>query len=230
MANKPVKTSAPEVDSAPANETPVISVPDAQKVAAEILAKVDETILVKELPADYTDDFTGIAKNDPAHAKKHVPQDHIPGTKMLDALHVPEYAYDDDRHVVRRVSLPGEYHYIWVEATDVDRFKHNGYRFCLYDGGNGSGLAHQGLSGTYLYDRTLTNRVMRGDVYLMYAPMRLYAEIVRNDEEMAQKFRSMGHNNFHNIAYRYGLRSFHAVESDVRATQEQKDEAKLLYN
>jgi len=219
-----VPTSPP--DDEPALLSSFTEVPP-ETVAAEVLKKVDETFLVKSIPADYTDDFSGERKNDPANTKKHVPQDFLPGTKPLDALHVPEFAYDDDRHCVRRITLPNEYHYIWVEGTDVDRFKHNGYRFVAYNGGVSSGLDGQGLNGTYLYERTLDNHVRRGDVYLMYCSMRLYEEIVRQDGEMAQKMRNMGHNNFHNIAYRYGIKSFHEVSPDPRAP---KDENVVLYN
>lgn len=225
MANKKT-TELPKVD----NSTPEATAPEASKIASEVLAKADEAILAKAVPADYTDNFEGTPKRDAANNKSHIPQDHIPGTKPLDALHVPEYAYDDDRHIVRRVTLPKEYHYIWVEGTDIDRFKHNGYRFALYNGGNQSGLAEQGLSGTYLYDRTLDNHVRRGDVYLMYCDMRRYEEIRRETEERTHNMRNMGHNNFHNISYKYGIRSFHAVDTDARSPKEHTDETKVLYN
>jgi hypothetical protein len=212
----------------------VLTAPDteanAPKIVAEVLAQADASVLVKDIPADFTSDLSGEAKRDPANNRKHIPQDSIPGTKPLDALHVPEHAYDDDRHVVRRVTLPQEYHYIWVEGTDIDRFKHNGYKFVLYNGGPQSGLAEQGLSGTYLYDRTLDNHVRRGDVYLMYCSIRRYEEIVREDEERAHNMRNMGHNNFHNISYKYGIRSFHEMNPDARAPKEHVDETKLLYN
>jgi hypothetical protein len=225
MSNKKVdKNDIVDAEVLTVPPTPVKSPED---VAKEVLAKADESFLVKDIPADYTSNLAGERKLDPANNKSHVPQDFIPGTKPLDALHLPEFAYDDDRHSVRRVSRPNDYHYIWVEGTDIDRFKHNGYRFCLYNGGNGSGLAENGLSGTYLYERTLDNHVRRGDVYLMYCDMGLYAEIVRQDGEMAHKMRTMGHNNFHNIAYRYGIKSFHEVQPDPRAPV---DENVTLYN
>ena len=223
MSNKKTDTS----DAVDAEILPAVETQPPEVVAAEVLKKVDETFLVKDIPADYTDNFTGEPKNDPANTRKSVPRDFLPGTKPLDALHVPEYAYDDDRHITRRVTLINDYHYIWVEGSDIDRFKHNGYRFVSYNGGMQSGLDTYGFNGTYLYERTLDNHVRRGDVYLMYCEMRLYAEIVRQDGEMAQTMRNMGHNNFHNIAYRYGIKSFHEVSPDPRAP---KDENVTLYN
>lgn len=229
MANNKKSEKGPVVEPGPVT-VPEATAPDAAKVAAEVLAKADEAILAKSVPADYTTDISGMPKADPANNRKHVPQDHIPGTKPLDALHFPEFAYDDDRHLVRRISLPNEYHYIWVEGSDIDRFKHNGYRFVLYNGGPGSGIAEQGLSGTYLFHRTLDNHVQRGDVFLMYVPMRRYEEIVRENEERTHNMRNMGHNNFHNISYKYGIRSFHAVDTDARAPKDHTDENKVLYN
>lgn len=215
---RPKKVKAPEASAV-----------DAKKVAEEVIAKANESIpLVKSIPTTYEDDISDMPKNDPGHTKKHVPQDAIPGTRMLDALHVPEFAYDDDSHVTRRVSRPAEYHYCWVEGTDVDAFKHNGYKFVLYNGGPGSGLDGMGFKGTYLYTRTLDNHVQRGDVYLMYCSMRLFEQIVRDNADMAHRLRMMGQNNFANLGYRYGIKTFTEVNRDPRAPAD--DETARMYN
>ena len=217
-----------------ANETPAPKKkrgrpPKAKPEATAVEAKVAaEQILVKPVPADYTDDFTGVPTHDPASSPNYVPQDHLPGSRPLDALDLPEFAYDEDVGRVRRITRPTEYHYCWVEGTDVDSFKHRGYMMVQYNGGDRSGLDGYGFKGTTLFTRTQTNWVQRADVYLMYCPIRLYEEIVREDREFCDRMRRMGQNNFMNLAYKYGIQAFTEVNRDPKAPPD--DENARLYN
>lgn len=135
-------------------------------------------------------------------------RDFIPGTRRPDLTRLPEFAYDESIGRTRRVSRPKEYHYVWVHGAKMDRMHFQGYRLVMYDGGSRSGLADGGLRGTNMFERTLDNHVRNGDTFLMYVPMRLYAQLVLEDAEQAAKWENAAEQDHHNLGYRYGVRTF----------------------
>lgn len=135
-------------------------------------------------------------------------RDYLPGTRQRDLTRLPEFAYDEKLGKSRRVSIPSEYHYVWVHPSKIDRFHLDGYRLVIYSGGQNSGLAEGGLSGTNMYEQTLDKHVRNGDTFLMYAPMRLYAQLVKEDAERCAEWESAAENDHHNLGYRYGVRTF----------------------
>jgi hypothetical protein len=182
----------------PVEET--ASATEAADAAAEILAKSDNLLMSQD----------SIVGASPEHSASHNPsqRDFIRGTRDIDPTYIPDRCYDEIADCERAVALKNDYHYVWVTDTKINQFKIRGYKFALYDGGNQSGLATGGLRGTYLFERTIDNHVRNGDVFLMWAPRRLYEALVAEDKAEADKWESAAENDVHNLGYRYGVRTF----------------------
>ena len=180
-----------------------------EKVAAEVLAKVDEKIdaeLVKE-KVTFEDEGAGKdAIKDSLAADDSKQGDYLPGTRVKDILGVPEFVWDDDRNTRRRATFPHLYHYCWVEGSDITKFKMMGYRLCLYRGG--AGLDDYGFSGTYLYECDQSGHVRLGDVYLLYCDMARYEALRAEDRAQADRYSRIHETNFHNMGYKHGIRTF----------------------
>jgi len=142
-------------------------------------------------------------------------RDFIPGTRRHDLTRLPEYAYDETSGSVRRVSLPLEFKYVWVHPSKLDSMHSRGYRLAKYDGGNLSGLAAGGLRGTNMFERTIDVHVRNGDTFLMFAPMRLYEELVREDFEQSRRWEEAAEQDHHNLGYRYGVRTFRETDGQI---------------
>jgi hypothetical protein len=142
-------------------------------------------------------------------------RDFIPGTRRHDITRLPEYAYDENGQNVRRVSLPKEYHYVWVHPDKLDSMHGKGYRMARYDGGSLSGLAPGGLRGTNMFERTIDVHVRNGDTFLMFAPMRLFEAIVAEDAEQVRKWEMAAEHDHHNLGYRYGVRTFKEKDGQI---------------
>lgn len=190
--------------------------PTPQAIADEVLAKAASAAqaasaeLIKE-KVTYEDEGAGKeALRTSVAANESAQEDYLPGTRQRDLLALPEYVYDDDRGIRRRVTRPKEYHYCWVEGSDITSFKLMGYRLCVYSGGRG--LEEGGFSGTYLYECDQSGHVKLGDVYLMYCPIRLYEALNQEDRQAADRLSRIGETNFHNMGYRYGIRTFSEID------------------
>ena len=185
---------------------PEATAPDAAKAAAEVLAKSDQAILSQD-----EDRLIGAS---PEHSASHNPnnRDYIPGTRSIDPTYIPDRCYDEIAGVDRNVALKSDYHYCWVTDNKINQFKIRGYKFALYDGGQMSGLATGGLRGTYLFERTIDNHVRNGDVFLMWAPIRLFEELCEETDKLTRSRESAATDDIHNLGYRHGVRTFDEVD------------------
>lgn len=184
-------------------------VPDPTVEAVKDILKEAETksqaILASEPDVSGVSPTTD-ASTDPGQA------DYIPGTRPPDLTYLPDTVYDEHRRISRPCARKNEYHYCFVEAGKINQFKVNGYRFCLYDGGQGSGLAPGGLGGTYLFERTLDNHVRHGDTFLMYLPMRAYEALSAEMRKKLDAWNMAAETDFMNEGYRRGVRTFKEVD------------------
>ncbi len=142
-------------------------------------------------------------------------RDFIPGTRRHDLSRLPEFAYDEGTQVVRRVSLPKEYHYVWVHPDKLDTMHSFGYRMVRYDGGSLSGLAAGGLRGTNMFERTIDVHVRNGDTFLMFAPEKLYQAMREEQRLQGEHWQTAAEEDHHNLGYRYGVRTFKEVDGQI---------------
>jgi len=138
--------------------------------------------------------------------------DFVPGTRPPDMLYLPERVYDEFKQVSRPCARKNEYHYCFVEASKVTQFKILGYRFCLYDGGQNSGLAPGGFSGTNMFERTLDGKLRHGDTFLMYIPLRGYEQLQSEERKKIEDWNRAAQTSLHNEGYRRGIRTFEEVD------------------
>jgi len=141
--------------------------------------------------------------------------DFIPGTRISDFTYLPERVYDEETQKTRRCSLPAEYHYVWVHQDKLVSFRNNTYRFCLFQGGQLSGLAARGLLGTGLYERTVDNHVRHGDCYLMYISQRGYKMLQEEEVKRYNLMTAAAESDVHNEGYRHGVRTFKEVDGQM---------------
>lgn len=180
--------------------------------AKEVLEKVDKKIEAESVKEMVTHEDKGAADDVAGKSlfgDDSRQADFIPGTRKVDILAVPEYVYDQERGTRRRLTMPQEYHYCWVEgsADTMTRFRAIGYWLVNYNGSN-AGFEEPGLSGTYLYECDPAGHVRLGDVYLMACPIRLFEALEAEDREEAQKQTRLHESQYHNLGYRYGVRTF----------------------
>jgi len=138
--------------------------------------------------------------------------DFIPGTRRPDTVYLPERVDDERRGITRPCAMKKEYHYVFVETSLRDAFKARGYRYVLYDGGMGSGLAQYGFSGTDMFERTLDNHVRHGDTFLMYIPRRGYDALVAEEREQIDKWNAVPGTELHNTGYGLGVKTYEERE------------------
>lgn len=196
----------------PAEEEPKV---ESQEVAAKA---------VEEILQGAADKASGMLQGEPEitgrspvniATESRAQADFLPGTRMPDPTYLPEFAYDETAGVSRRVTIPTEYHYIWVVDLKLTRFRTLGYRFCLHDGGSLSGLANRGLLGTGLYERTLDNHVRNGDTFLMFAPLRLYEQMQQADRDQMEAWSQAAQKDLHNEGYARGVRTFEEIDGEI---------------
>lgn len=193
--------------------------PAAEPTVDEVLAKADSNIAVEMVKDKVTFEDEGQGKealrSEETDRYKH--RDYIPGTRNRDLTALPEYVFDDQENERRRAFNPksDQFHYCWVEGSDITSFKANGYRMVPYAGGRG-GLPAPGLSGTGMYECDLSGHIKLGDLYLMFCEMGLYLEIANEDREAADRMARLGETNFHNLGYRSGVRTFAELDQDRR--------------
>ncbi len=140
--------------------------------------------------------------------------DFIPGSRRRDLLMLPESVYDEASGEKRKAFGPDgsqRFHYCWVEGSDITRFKVTGYKMVPYNGGRG-GLPSPGLSGTGMYECDISNHIKLGDAYLMFCDMRLYEALCQEDQEASDNLQRLGANNFHNMGYRHGSKTFEEID------------------
>jgi hypothetical protein len=138
--------------------------------------------------------------------------DFLPGTRVNDFTRLPVRVYDEISTVVRECTRPNEYKYLWAHPDKISGLRLQGYRHVLYDGGPGSGVASRGFVGTALYERTLDNHVRNGDTLLMYAPMKLYEEIRKEQHQRNEDYNRAAEESFHDQGYQRGVRTFKEVD------------------
>ena len=183
----------------------------ARKAVEEILSQASEkaseqTALVA--PVDYSGAKTGASSHDNLDQSQ---EDYIPGTRVLDIQQVPRRIYDETTGSVRQLGLPDDYHYCWVHTDKITQFRIMGYKFCSYNGGVGSGLAHGGFSGTGVYEKTFDNHVRNGDMLLMWVPNRQYEAMTKEIDEYRDRLEGSVEGEIHNEGYRRGIRTFKEV-------------------
>ncbi len=115
MASK--KTTRKKAASKPAAKT-------VEAKVDEVLAKANESAgleTVKDIKTFEDEVNTSPAKtlanDDTAQA------DYLPGTRRPSMLDIPEKVWDDDANATRVVTRPKEYHYCWVEGSDINHSK-----------------------------------------------------------------------------------------------------------
>jgi hypothetical protein len=178
------------------------AVSKAPEVTAEVAAEVaKEVTLVSEQPFEGNPAKTDAATH-PGQA------DHLPGTRFPDKLYVPERAYDSDLNMTRQVTLPKEYHYVWVYPDLISSFRGRGYRQVKYNGGSLSGLAERGFKGTDMFENTLDGNVRNGDIILMYIPTRGYEEHAAEERKFIEQRNMAVSTQMHDEGYRSGIRTF----------------------
>lgn len=134
--------------------------------------------------------------------------DFIPGTRPPDTVYLPDFVDDEMRGIRRPCALKNEYHYCFVETSKRDAFKSWGYRYVQYNGGQNSGLAQHGFSGTDMFERTLDNHVRHGDTFLMYIPIRGYEALVAEERKQIDAWNEVPRSEMHNAGYASGVRTY----------------------
>ena len=180
----------------------------------DVLAKADAvSIEAGKEKVTFEDEGAGREAVRVSERDEHTQRDYIPGTRRRDMTALPEWVYDDRAGEKRRAfTIPSsEFHYCWVEGGDITSFKTMGYRMVPYAGGRG-GLPSPGFSGTGMYECDISNHILLGDVYLMYCEKRLYEALAEEDRQESDKLSRIGANNFHNLGYRHGARTFEEVD------------------
>lgn len=235
MADKKVTPKKPEVKKTPAPEKPatkpakeesVLAAPATSKKPEMSADQVKEALKeVMGQAAAQTGDLLQITPDETLEGAKpeassydpvmQNQRDFIPGTRRHDLTRLPEFAYDETTQAVRRVSLPKEYHYVWVHPDKLDSMHGKGYRMVRYDGGDLSGLAGGGLRGTNMFERTIDVHVRNGDTFLMFAPERLFEDMVEEDRIQADHWQNAAEHDHHNLGYRYGVRTFKEVDGEL---------------
>jgi len=182
------------------------------KEANEAVRSIMEAATVASKPALPTisvtePDLTGKSALGERTAEQENQADFIPGTKHIDLPYIPEFVYDELLVRKRRLLIPSEYHYVWVQFELITRQKAYQYQFCKYDGGAGSGLGEGGFKNTGLFERTIDGRVMLGDTYLMFVPMRRYEAILEQQRQRQDALETPG-GALHAAGNQAGVRTF----------------------
>jgi len=171
-------------------------------------------VVVEEIPKDLSD-----AKLTEADNPEHAQPDLVPLYQRKDPTFFPGcslqhkdvFVYDHALDRKRRLGLPGQYVYqFWpYDPAALAMAITEGWKFCKYNGGSLSGLADKGFKDTHLYQEEAgTGRVVLGDTYLMYIPMRL-AELLKEEEEhIRNAMEGKPNTDFFNDAYKSGIRGF----------------------
>ena len=229
MAAKETKTSTNTKKDTPVSETAskalealedLNSVPsfgvDTKAVEAEEKEK-QETIRAEEIHRNLTEEGkrpTKLPKDtQPVEDWRGTDYTYFPGSSLETKHH---RAFDRNINKMRPVGVPEEYVYQW-ESTDtraIAAAKARGWKFAIYDGGSLSGLSEGGFQGTDLFERTVDGRILNGDVYLMFMPLRKHIEIL---EKMAKDQDTLNQKptvDFMNDAYKAGVRGFLEADED----------------
>lgn len=213
-AKGPATLEKPEKKE-PAKAEPEMSATEVKSALKEVMgqAAAQTGDLLQTTPEELLEDAKPEASSyDPVMQHQ---RDFIPGTRRHDLTRLPEFAYDETSQTVRRVSLPKEYHYVWVHPDKLDSMHGKGYRMVRYDGGNLSGLASGGLRGTNMFERTIDVHVRNGDTFLMFAPDRLFRAMEAEDRLQGEHWQSAAEEDHHNLGYRYGVRTFKEEDGQI---------------
>lgn len=174
---------------------------------AAVVAGVDKG-LQSVSPVSIEGAKTGASSHDNL---EHAQADYIPGTRVSDIQQVPSRIYDEETDGVRQVGLPDSYAYCWVHPEKITTYRLSGYRFCIYNGGPGSGLADRGFQGTGVFEKTFDMHVRNGDMFLMYVDRRLHERFEKEDIAMRERHEGSAEGQVHNDGYRRGIRTFKEV-------------------
>jgi len=183
--------------------------PDTKEIAAKAVEEIMGGVQTVSV-----DDQIGRSPDRDA-TKIPAQRDYISGTRRPDMTFLPEYGYDQEIDVDRKISLPKEYAYCWVSDAHVTKYRVLGYKFALYNGGNQSGLTERGLKGTGLYEQTLVGHIRNGDCVLMFVPRRLWEELVAQDAERVRKWNLAPKGQLHDLGYSQGVRTFEEKDGQI---------------
>lgn len=223
MAAKTTKTSADKKKDTPVSETAakalealddLNSVPsfivDTEAVKEEEEEK-QEAIRAEEIHRNLTEEGKKPVKlpkdTQPVEDWRGTDYTYFPGSSLETKHH---RAFDRNINKMRKVGVPEEYVYQW-ESSDprqIAAAKARGWKFALYDGGNLSGLADGGFQGTDLFEKTVDGRILNGDVYLMYMPVRKHLEILKRLKKDQGELEQKPTIDYMNDAYELGIRGY----------------------
>ena len=202
------------LESAPlAKEIDALSADDMAKEVDRVVAEKASVDLIKE-KTTFEDEGAGRQGLRSEDGDRYRQADFIPGSRRRDLLALPEYVFDEASGEKRKAFGPitsMRFHYCWVEGSDITRFKVTGYKMVPYNGGR-SDLGSPGLSGTGMYECDISNHIKLGDAYLMFCEMGLYEALVAEDGEASDNLQRLGANNFHNMGYRHGSKTFEEID------------------
>ena len=213
---KGVREAAKDIASDNVKMEKEIEAASPDDLEAEVHKAVDRKIQVDLLKDKTTFEDEGAGKEAlrSEDGDRYRQADFIPGSRRRDLLALPEYVFDEASGEKRKAFGPIDsmrFHYCWVEGSDITRFKVTGYKMVPYNGGR-SDLGSPGLSGTGMYECDISNHIKLGDAYLMFCEMGLYEALVEEDRESSDNLQRLGANNFHNMGYRHGSKTFEEID------------------
>lgn len=207
-----VKTKVDASPSQPAASTPPSPTPEQQAQLDKVMekAKADAAAILGGMPAAQLGTPSGNVEERTAQAQR----DHVPGKMRRDKTFIPEWIYDENDGVTRRVLRHGEIRYALVPADDFLSYTGYGYKFALYDGGSRSGLLERGFLGTgdAIFTRTVQGYCQRGDCFLMWIPIRGWEALDAEDKARVDKQTDRAVGSFYNAGYREGIRTWIEVD------------------
>ena len=184
----------------------------AKKTSASIAKEALKGPVVEEIPKDLSDAKPTEADN---------PEHHQPHLTTLQQRKDPTYfpgcnlqwknslVFDHKMGIERPLGKPAEYVYQFWPFDAVGMAVTEGWQFCGYDGGSRSGLADKGFKDTHLYQNEAgTGRVVLGDTYLMYVPIRLAEELKEEVQKLNDAMEAKPNTSFFDDAYKTGIRGF----------------------
>lgn len=180
-----------------------------EKKQAEIKAEV-ATILGGNAVAGL-----GTPSKNQEETQERVQRDRLPGVRRLDKTYVPE-SIEDERGNYRKVLRYSEYRYCMIPQEDFLTYRMKGWRHCMYDGGSRSGLNGEGWqhTGDTVFERDIRGYCRRGDVFLMYIPVRGWEELKAEDKQAVERSMKGPIGEFMNTTYHKGIRGFAEVDGE----------------
>lgn len=127
-----------------------------------------------------------------------------------------------DRNIAkyRTVGLPRQFVYQWgaTDPREASSDRMAGWKYCLYKGGQHSGIDVGGFSGTDMFEEMPDGRVRNGDTLLMFMEIRRAEAIDKENKKIQDAQDSHAVNMFMDDAYKRGIRGFTENEYGDKTT------------